>query len=174
MKPKTVGRAGRAKLNPAGHMAQRTLRYPGVLLGANILTMNGEIPVQRLCVGDRLITRDSGVAAIQSIFRHDVERRAVMVHAGSLSALRPDVDVVLAADQTVLLRDWRARVMYRRPQAVAAAGALVDGKFITDLGLRHMTLFQIYCDAPHIFYSQGLELGTADALAQMPKTRIAA
>ncbi len=174
MKPKTVGRAGREKLDPAGQMAQQFARIPGLMHGATVLTLNGEIAVQDLCAGDKLITRDSGTALIRAIQRQIVYRRTVRVTAGALSPARPEHDVMLLADQTVLLRDWRARAMYRKPQALAAAGALVDGRHIVDAGLQKLTVFQIYCDAPHIIYAQGLELGTADTVAQMPKTRIAA
>jgi hypothetical protein len=173
MKPKTVGRAGREKLNPAGQMAQQASRVQGLMLGAKVLTLNGELPVQNLTRGDKLITRDDGAVVIRSIHRQTLHRRAVQINAGALSPSRPEEQVILVADQTVLLRDWRARAMYRRPQAVAAAGALVDGRHILDLGAQQMTVFQIFCDAPHIFYAQGLELGTSDVMAEMPKTRIA-
>ena len=174
MKPKTVGRAGKEKADPAGQMAQHASRVQGLMLGAQVLTLNGEKPVETLARGDKIVTRDSGIALIRSIHKQVLYRRAVKISSGSLSPARPQQDVVLAADQTVLLRDWRARAMYRKPQAIAAAGALVDGRHILDLGLRKLTLFQIFCDGPHIFYAQGLELGTSDVLAEMPKTRIAA
>jgi hypothetical protein len=174
MKPKTVGRADREKLDPAGQMAQHASRIPGLMLGAKVLTLNGEFPIQGLVRGDKLITRDSGTALIRAIHKQVVFRRVVKIGAGSLSRATPEDDVILVADQTVLLRDWRARAMFRKPQAIAAAGALVDGRHILDLGSQNITLFQIICDAPHIFYAQGLELGTSDVLAEMPKTRIAA
>jgi hypothetical protein len=63
----------------------------------------------------------------------------------------------------VLVRDWRARALFNSERALVAARALVDNEFIADLGVKETTLFQVFCDGPHILYSDGLELGTADA-----------
>jgi len=63
----------------------------------------------------------------------------------------------------ILIRDWRARALFNSDRALVAARALVDGEFITDLGKVETTVYQIFCDGPHILYADGLELGTADA-----------
>lgn len=62
----------------------------------------------------------------------------------------------------VLIRDWRARALFNSEVALVAARSLVDGEFIIDLGEQETTLFQIFCDGPHILYCDGLELSTAD------------
>ena len=164
MKPKTVGRAS-GKFPEAGHLAHTAPLSTGINAGAIVLTLDGELPVETLAPGDRLITRDAGMVRITALHRRRVTAPAVRLAAGSLGHTRPDRDVLLAGQQTVLIRDWRARALFGLDRALVPAQRLVDGEFITDLGPQPMMLFQILCDAPHVFYADGLEVGTADARA---------
>jgi len=135
--------------------------------GAKLLTLDGEMPVEYLSVGDKLITRDTGTSKIVHIQRSTRTAHAISIAAGSLGDTRPEQDAILAADQMVLIRDWRARALFQSDRALVAARALVDGEFICDQGMHQTTLFQIFCDGPHILYCDGLELSTADgALAR--------
>jgi hypothetical protein len=52
--------------------------------------------------------------------------------------------------------------MFSADRALVAARTLVDGEFIRDLGQQEHTLIQLFCDAPHILYADGLEVSTAD------------
>lgn len=137
-------------------------RDTGLLQGATVLTLEGEMPVEFVSVGDKLITRDSGIAKIVHIERHDRAVPMIRFAAGSLGQNGAARDAYLAGDQMVLIRDWRARAVFNAERALVAARALVDQEFITDLGLQDTTIFQIFCDTPHILYSDGLELSTAD------------
>ena len=71
---------------------------------------------------------------------------------------RPDRDVVLSADQHVLIRDWRAEALFGGKRAMVPASRLIDGEFVTDLGEIDMLLYQIEFDSPHVIYVDGLEL----------------
>lgn len=161
MKPKTVGRIG-------GHdPAQAQHLIAGVMPGSLILTLEGEMPVEHLLPGDRIVTRDSGSAVLRAIRRREAVLRAVRVMAGSLGDTRPDRDVILPEDQQVLVRDWRAGALFGLRQAVVRAGALVDGEYILALGERPMTLFELEFDGPRILYVDGLELaGFAPAVVR--------
>lgn len=162
MKPNTVGRVGGQDPH-TGQYSPYAALDTGMLQGAMVLTLDGEIPVEFLSVGDKLITRDSGTSKVTHIQRSTRDVHAIAFAAGSLGDTRPERDAVLAGDQMVLIRDWRARAMFSSERALVAARTLVDGEFITDLGLQKTTLFQVFCDSPHILYADGLELGTADA-----------
>tara|TARA_R110002049_G_scaffold10127_3_gene50493 strand:+ start:203860 stop:204381 length:522 start_codon:yes stop_codon:yes gene_type:complete len=162
MKPNTVGRVGDTDRH-AGQFTPYAVLDTGLVQGAMILTLDGEIPVEFLSVGDKVITRDSGISKIQHIQRTTRKVRLIALAAGSLGHTRPERDAQLAGDQMVLIRDWRARALFSSERALVAARALVDNEFITDLGEQETTLIQIFCDSPHILYADGLELGTADA-----------
>lgn len=161
MKPNTVGRVGGTDRH-AGQFSHYAALDTGLVQGALILTLDGEMPVEYLSIGDKIITRDSGIAKITHLQRSTRKVRRIALAAGSLGHTRPERDATLAGDQMVLIRDWRAQALFSSDRALVAARALVDGEFITDLGVQDQTLFQIFCDGPHILYADGLELATAD------------
>ena len=161
MKPNTVGRVGGE--NPqTGQYAPYASRDTGLLQGTMILTLEGEMPVEFVSVGDKVITRDSGIARVEHIQRTKRRVHTISLAAGSLGHTRPERDANLAGDQMCLIRDWRAQAMFSSDRALVAARTLVDGEFIRDLGMQEQTLIQIFCDGPHILYAEGLELSTAD------------
>ena len=162
MKPNTVGRVG-GQSPQTGHFMPFAALDSGLLQGTAMLTLDGEMPVEFVSIGDKLITRDSGIAKVMHIQRSTRAIHTIAFAAGSLGHTRPDRDAQLAGDQMVLIRDWRARALFSSERALVAARALVDGEFIRDLGLQHTTIYQVFCDSPHILYADGLELGTADA-----------
>ncbi len=155
MTPKTAGR----------NHGQTTLEAPfkpaGMLSGSIVLTLDGEIPVEHLLPGDRIVTRDSGTAVLSSVHRHQLRTRAVRVVAGSLGDTRPDRDVLLPEDQHILIRDWRAHALFGTRQASVPVQALLDGEFIISEGLLTMTLHEIRFDSQHVIYADGLEIVTA-------------
>jgi hypothetical protein len=159
MKPKTVRRT-------FGHSTEERREYcknhalSGLCADSTIMTLNGERLVSDLAPGDRVVTRDSGVAYVKSIHSRQVTTQAVRILAGSLGHTRPERDVTLPAGQPILVRDWRAKAIFNARQAMVPAHRLIDGEFITDQGQVEMTLYQLTFDAPHILYVDGLELGS--------------
>ncbi|SEK59056.1 Hint domain-containing protein [Roseovarius nanhaiticus] len=156
MTPKTAGR-------DHGQMTLEAQVEPaGVLSGSIILTLDGEMPVEHLLPGDRIVTRDSGTATLTSVYRHVLRVRAVRILAGSLGDTRPDRDVVLPENQQVLVRDWRAKALFGLRQVAAPAQSLIDGEFIISEGLMTMVLHELRFDTPHVIYADGLELVAPD------------
>ncbi len=130
----------------------------GFAAGSIILTLDGALPVEFLSPGDRVITRDQGMAILRGVRRTEVTCDMVSIMAGTLGHTRPEHDTLLPAEQKVLLRDWRAQALFGAPQALAPARKLIDGEFIRRAGRRTITLFQLEFDAPHILYVDGMEL----------------
>ncbi|MFC3615003.1 Hint domain-containing protein [Lutimaribacter marinistellae] len=155
MKPNTVGREGGRDPLPFPPA------YPDVEIGCPamgaVLTLDGEMPAEHLFPGDRVITRDAGAVTLKDLQRVTLRTRAIRLSCG----------LILPAAQPVLLRDWRAKAMFKRPQARVMAGDLVDGEFIRDLGHRTLDLVQLHFDSPHILYCNGVELSSAALPARM-------
>lgn len=166
MKPNAVGRA--IGQFPNSHPNSMPAKKAGFVSGTILLTQEGEMPVEFLSPGDRIITRDAGMVRLQNIRHRRVLTRAISFAAGSLGDTRPDCDLVLPAAQMVLIRDWRAQAMFGVDQAETRADRLVDEEFICDLGPQKMLLHQLQFGDPHIVYAGGLELScmgsTASAL----------
>ncbi|WP_223274980.1 Hint domain-containing protein [Tateyamaria sp. syn59] len=154
MKPNTVGREMVGRM-PALRI---DIAHVGLVSGTLILTSDGEIPVEYLSAGDRVITRNAGLVPLVATQSYRTTDEAVKIAAGSLGDTKPTHNVIIPAAQMVLVRDWRARAMRGAAQAVMPAGCLIDGEFITSLGPRQMTLVRLGLDAPHVIYADGLEL----------------
>jgi len=146
---------------PSGktHIASRPAdMVRGFPRGSTILTLDGALPVEFLSPGDRIITRDCGMAILRGVTSCSVRCDTVTVMAGTLGADRPDCNVVLPAGQQVLIRDWRAQALFGRNQALAPLRALTDGEFIRHAGVQEIALIQLTFDTPHILYVDGMEL----------------
>jgi len=165
MKPKTVGRIR------GGNPTQVPSESTGFLAQSIILTLDGEKPVGDIKPGDRVITRDSGMALVKAVHRHNIVTSAVHIAAGSLGDTRPDRDVTLPAGQMVLVRDWRAAALFGAPQALVPAERLVDGEFVRREEAVRMTVCVLEFDRAHILYVDGLEV--AGHIAQ-PAASVAA
>lgn len=141
----------------------------GVLAGfmarSVIMTLEGEMQVQDVWPGTRVITRDSGMAVVKSVSHRRVATRAVRIKAGSLGHTRPVRDVTLPAGQHLLVRDWRAQALFGADQAMVPTERLVDGEFVTLREDVTMTLYELVFDRQHILYVDGLEVASHEARA---------
>ncbi|KAA0920829.1 hypothetical protein FLO80_01235 [Aquicoccus porphyridii] len=137
---------------------ERTSISNGFPIGSTILTLDGALPVEHLSPGDRIITRNRGMVLLHGLKARRARVETVQIAAGSLGQGVPAADILIPADQRVLLRDWRAEALFGREQALVAARDLVDGEFIRRGPVRDLRLFDLIFDAPHILYVDGLEL----------------
>ncbi len=165
MKPKTVGRAEWTDPHPgpAGTGALSVYQHNGLLAGTRLWTLDGEMPVEYLSPGDRIITRDVGMAVLRDLRVIDAEGETVRISAGSLGHCRPDEDMILPATQRILVRDWRARALFGMDQVLVPVARVVDGKFVTKGPREPLRLVQLLFDAPRILYADGLEVESAAA-----------
>lgn len=131
-------------------------------LGMQVLTLDGILPVEYLCPGDRLITRDSGTACLRAVQTQRKSSPMVRISPGTLGNMRPDHEVILPASQQILLRDWRAQTLFGTERALVPVSRIVDGRFVQAIGTAEVTLIALIFDTPHIVYADGLELASTD------------
>lgn len=132
----------------------------GLVTGTTVIALDGEIPVEFLNPGDRIITRDSGTAPLVRLEMATVRTGAILFRANSLGHTRPESDTIVPAEQKLLIRDYRARPAFGAASGLMRAADLVDGEFIRNLGEQSLTLFRLVFEHPHIIYAGGLELST--------------
>lgn len=135
----------------------------GITAGTMVLTLDGELPVQFLAPGDRVITR-SGARVLKDIavsVLQDVPM--VRISASALGHDRPEGDVFVTPGQPVLVRDWRAKALYDRSSAMVEAQRLVDGDYIRREVVAEARLFTLYFEQEEVLYAGGLELACASA-----------
>ncbi|MCR8723607.1 Hint domain-containing protein [Frigidibacter sp. ROC022] len=138
---------------PAGR-ARPSGAVTGFSAGTLILTLDGELPVEHLGVGDRVITR-SGARAVTGVSAEMV-KGAFTVRPHRLGHDRPEATMSLGPGQELLLRDWRARALYRQDQARIPVARLVDGEYITRAA-GPLRLFRLEFAQDEVIYAGGLE-----------------
>lgn len=136
----------------------------GLIAGTTVLTLDGELPVELLAPGDRVITRGTGMAVLKSIRVERAVVDTVEVAAGSLGHNRPESETLLPAAQEVLIRDWRAKALYGKAEAAVPAARLADGEYVRSAGRREVTLVTLEFERGQVIYAGGLEV-TAPAAA---------
>lgn len=133
----------------------------GLTAGTIVLTLDGEMPIEHLSPGDRVITRDTGMAVLREVRVDTATVAPVKIKAGSLGHTRPDTDMIVAPGAQVHIRDWRAEALYGQPQATVSAHRLIDREFVSEMPAAQMTVFTLIFDRSHIIYADGLEIVTA-------------
>jgi len=139
-------------------LGTKTTLQTGICAGTSIMTLDGETPVEHLSVGDRVITRDSGMSVIKKISASKQKMHTVHIMAGSLGHTRPDCDMVVTAGTKLHIRDWRAEALFGTASASISAERLVDGEFLTKAEPTEMTVYHITFDREHIIYADGIEM----------------
>lgn len=122
----------------------------GLAPGTIVLTLRGEVPVEQLRSGDRVITRDMGAQTLRGITRHF--GTTTTIAAGSIGQNRPERDMCVHADQPVMTRGENTSLTTARH----LAGTLREA-------VEQTLLYRLCFDAEHIIYADGLELTTARA-----------
>ncbi|WP_415403125.1 Hint domain-containing protein [Tateyamaria sp. SN3-11] len=106
--------------------------------GTRIATQKGEVAVERLQVGDKVITRDNGAQALRWVGRRDLtpdEMRAhsefqpVLIRKGALGKDLPERDMLVSPQHRMLVTSDIAEVMFDEREVLIAAKHLtgLDG-----------------------------------------------
>ncbi|MGB7319646.1 MAG: Hint domain-containing protein [Planktotalea sp.] len=141
------------------HVVLAETRQSGLCADTIILTMDGELRACDVAPGDRIITRDAGMAVLRGVRRKRVMCEGVQIKAGSLGHTRPPADMLLPCGTQILIRDWRAKALYASAQKLVPAVDLLDGEFVTLVPEQELEIVEFIFDTPHVIYAGGLEIG---------------
>lgn len=143
--------------------AEELFTDAGILLGTPVMTLDGMLPVEFISPGDRVITRN-GMRKVVAIEVTRVENARVVCIAGdSLGVGRPVDEMVVSPSQQILIRDWRAKALYHKAEAMIPAQRLCDGEFIRADILPEARFVTLRFAGPEVIYAGGLELACAPA-----------
>lgn len=132
----------------------------GIAMGTIVLTLDGEIPVEHLNAGDRVITRDTGIATLRAVHMREVTFTPYKISADRLGEGRPVADTFVAADQLILLRGLLSQALYNKDSAMVPVSRLADGEYISKCESQTMRIYELEFDAAHVIYANGLEIGS--------------
>lgn len=149
--------------------AQMPYSMSGLVAGTLILTADGEIPIEFLTPGERVISRARGMVQLKAIEAHIETLSVVRVGQGALGHGVPRHATLMPADQRVLLRGDRARQVTQSAQAVVPVGTLIDGHSIQDLGKRELRLVRLVFDQREVVYADGIEVAINTPIERLQK-----
>ncbi|MEX0338393.1 MAG: Hint domain-containing protein [Arenibacterium sp.] len=163
MEPKEFGAT--ASLHAAPTVTAHFLDLPPE---AHVWTKTGEQQVSCLRAGAYIVSRNAGYAKLRALQRQSAMVELVEIAPGSFGSHRPSRPSFFAASQTVLVRNWRAPLLFGMPQATCALHQLCEGEFIRHIGMRTCPLARLSFDAPTVLYVNGMELCTAPLIDTSP------
>ena len=141
-------------------VSTRPANVAGLAAGTTVMTLDGEKSVETLSAGDRIITRDSGMAILREIRSQEVHVASIQIKAGSLGHTRPEHDMIVGPDTLVHIRDWRAKALFGADVATVKAKRLIDGEFVSEVEAKTLTVYELIFEKQHIVYADGLEVAS--------------
>lgn len=135
-----------------------TIPQSGLIAGAIVMTLNGPKPVEALQAGDRIITRN-GMRVLKDVVTTKTFMRPIRIAHGTLGCSRPKQDMLVAPGLEILVRDWRAEVLFGSPEAIVPVSRMVDGTHIAPFETEGFyTTYTLAFDNEEIFYADGIEV----------------
>jgi hypothetical protein len=144
----------------------------GVARGTHIITSRGEVAVENLAVGDRVITRDHGMQVIRWIgserVRVSKDNAPILIRKGAFKNAR---DLVVSADHRMVLKGAEAILAYGVKEVLIPARNLINGDTIVQAVSGEVEFFQILTDQHEVIYAEAAAiesfLPTQDCLNQL-------
>lgn len=135
--------------------------------GAIIRTENGNLPIEALRPGDRVLTRDDGPQEILWTGQRRMtgarlyampSLRPIRFRAGALGIDRPDADLLVSPHHRMLIRGRAAQSLFNRAEVLVCARDLVNNRSIAvDRALREVTYMHLMFERHQVIWANGLE-----------------
>lgn len=132
--------------------------------GTLIETPRGEVPVESLREGDRVITRDNGIQEIRWVGNRTLSRdelalnpslKPILIKAGSLGQGLPERDMVVSPQHRLLIAGDRTQLYFDESEVLVAAKHLVNNGAIQTLETLRTTYIHFMFDRHEVVLSDG-------------------
>ncbi len=132
--------------------------------GIKIATPSGEVPVEALQTGDRIVTRDNGVQDIRWVGRTTMDfgglaaaphLKPVLIRHGSLGPDMPERDMMVSPNHRMLVASDRTALYFEGHEVLVAAKHLSDGKMIGPVDVLAVTYVHFMCDLHEVVLANG-------------------
>ncbi|MBR9841906.1 MAG: hypothetical protein GYB25_02010 [Rhodobacteraceae bacterium] len=125
--------------------------------GVRIATARGEIPVETLSIGDRVITRDRGYQEIRWIGSTTREAKGklapILFKAGS--CLGNTADIMVSPNHRMLAKGGGVELVSGAPEALVPAKFMINGNDILQMEGASVEYFHILFDHHELVWSEG-------------------
>ena len=130
---------------------------PCFVEGTRISVPGGQVPVENLCVGDLIETRDHGAQRIRWIGTRTVTGQGafapVRIARGAFGNTDP---LTVSPQHRIMIDDWRASFYLGDDEVLCPAQMLVNGDTITRDPCSKVTYVHFMCDRHEIVYANGI------------------
>lgn len=157
--------------------------------GTRLRTGRGDVPIEDLGPGDKLLTRDDGAREIIWAGHRRMsgarlfalpQQRPIRLRAGALGVDRPDADLVVSPEHRVLLTGAAPRDLWGEAEVLVRAGDLVGDRHVTvDHSLRETWYIHLMLERHQVVWANGLEVESChpgfmglDTLSEMQRGRL--
>ncbi|RYH01299.1 Hint domain-containing protein [Salipiger sp. IMCC34102] len=129
-----------------------------------IATPRGEVPVEDLQVGDKVITRDNGIQEIVWYGQNELTGRdlaarphmkPILIKAGSLGHGLPERDMMLSPNHRVLVASDKTQLYFEEHEVLAAAKHMIGSKGIHTLDVMRTTYIHFMFERHEVVLSNG-------------------
>lgn len=139
---------------PAEHSAKAENRL-GIARGTHVMTARGEVLVERLQVGDRVITRDHGMQTVRYVGSEKMtvtdENAPILFRKGAIKNAR---DLIVSADHRMVVKGAEAMMLYGVKEVLIPAQKLVNGETILRAIGGEVEFFQIVTNQHEVIYCE--------------------
>lgn len=132
--------------------------------GTLIATPRGEVPVEELKAGDRVITRDNGIQPIRWVGAKKMgwqdlslnpHLKPVLIRRGSLGNGLPERDMMVSPNHRVLVANDRTALYFDEHEVLVAAKHLIAGKGVHEVDSMGTTYIHFMFDRHEVVLSNG-------------------
>ncbi|QBF33528.1 Hint domain-containing protein [Thalassococcus sp. S3] len=128
------------------------------VLGTEIETPNGPLPIEMLAPGDLVLTRDNGARAVrwigQSVTDGTGPFAPIRIRRGTLGAVQ---DVLVSPQHRVLVSGWQAELLFGEDEILVPAKTLINDSTITPAPCSIARYVHILFDRHEIVTTSGME-----------------
>ncbi|PWK62724.1 Hint domain-containing protein [Roseicyclus mahoneyensis] len=132
--------------------------------GTLIATPRGEVPVENLRVGDRVITRDNGIQEIRWVGTRTLDRselaqnpnfKPILIKKGSLGHGLPERDMVVSPQHRLLIANQMTELYFNETEVLVPAKHLLNKWGISQLETLRTTYIHFMFDQHEVVLSNG-------------------
>ena len=132
--------------------------------GSRIATHRGELPVETLSAGDRVITRDNGIQTIRWVgktqmylqdFRAEPHLLPVFIRQGALGKGLPERDMMVSPNHRILVANERTSIRFAEREVLVAAKHLVS-QGVHTVQSSGTTYIHFMCDRHEVVLCDGV------------------
>ena len=151
----SVSAPSAGSVSDAKHPSSPSRNRLGLARGTHVMTARGEVAVEHIKPGDKVITRDHGLQTVRYVGQQRCtvsgDSAPVMLRAG---VIRNGRDLIVSADTRVVVKGTLALETYGVKEVFVPARHMVDGTNVVRGVEGKLTFFQIVTDRHEVIYAE--------------------